>query len=60
MDAALIATFVLPKYFWDKLNWNIPADTNQVGWGKGLWIPAAARMTGVGVKMGSRFPLRQE
>ena len=26
--------------------WNIPADTHQVGWGKGLWIPAAARMTG--------------
>ena len=40
--------------------WNIPADTHQVGWGKGLWIPAAARMTGVGVKMGSRFLLRQE
>ena len=25
--------------------WNIPADTHQVGWGKGLWIPAAARIT---------------
>ena len=26
--------------------WTIPADPRQVGWEKGLWIPAAARMTG--------------
>ena len=25
--------------------WTIPADPHQVGWEKGLWIPAAARMT---------------
>ena len=27
-------------------SWTIPADPHQVGWEKGLWIPAAARMTG--------------
>ena len=26
--------------------WTIPADPRQVGWERGLWIPAAARMTG--------------
>ena len=26
---------------------SIPADPHQVGWEEGLWIPAAARMTGV-------------
>ena len=27
-------------------SWTIAADPHQVGWEKGLWIPAAARMTG--------------
>ena len=29
--------------------WSVPADPLQVGWGKGLWIPTAVRMTGGGV-----------
>ena len=31
--------------------WTIPVDPHRVGWETGLWIPAAARMTGVGNKM---------
>ena len=40
--------------------WTISADPRLVGWEKGLWIPAAARMTGVGDKRASGFPLRRE
>ena len=29
--------------------WSVPVDPHQVGWEKGLWIPTAVRMTGVGV-----------